>query len=131
MAPTTTVTHGRSHADGYGLTAIAEHNAAEQFPPYAEDTKRLGIHVSISCRLSIPTLCTDSPAAPRWVRSSLPGQPRLCAKPTNTKPERWRSYEKRSHNQENRLAIQHEQVQDVDVAHRQNQAEEEKQARPI
>jgi len=48
MASTTTVTHGRSQGDEYGLAAIAEHNASgtEQFPPYAEDAKGLGIYVS-------------------------------------------------------------------------------------
>jgi hypothetical protein len=49
MASTTTVTHGRSRGDDYGLAAIAEHNASgtEQFPPYTEDAKGLGIYVSI------------------------------------------------------------------------------------
>ena len=48
MASTTTITHGRSHGDEYGLAAIAEHNASgtEQFPPYTEDAKGLGIYVS-------------------------------------------------------------------------------------
>lgn len=45
MASTSTVLHGR---EDYGLSAIVEHNASgtEQFPPYAEDAKGLGIYVS-------------------------------------------------------------------------------------
>jgi len=48
MATTATLIHGRSQGDEYGLSAIAEHNATgtEQFPPYAEDGKGLGIYVS-------------------------------------------------------------------------------------
>jgi len=53
MGSTTTVSHGRSHGDEYGLAAIAEHNASgtEQFPPYSEDTKGLGINVSTGLRI--------------------------------------------------------------------------------
>ena len=52
MTSTTTVTYGRSHGDEYGLAAIAEHNASgtEQFPPYTEDAKGLGIYVSAGPR---------------------------------------------------------------------------------
>jgi hypothetical protein len=48
MASNATVTHGRAHVDEYGLAAIAEHNVSgtEQFPPYVEDAKGLGIYVS-------------------------------------------------------------------------------------
>ena len=60
MASTTTVTHGRSQGDEYGLAAIAEHNASgtEQFPPYAEDAKGLGIYVStaLSATSKAPSL---------------------------------------------------------------------------
>jgi len=60
MASTTTVAHGRSHGDEYGLAAIAEHNASgtEQFPPYAEDAKGLGFHVSTEPQPSLK-LTTD------------------------------------------------------------------------
>lgn len=92
MASTTTVAHGRSRGDEYGLAAIAEHNASgtEQFPAYTEDAKGLGIYVSASPQL-ILKLCTDYFAA-RRIRSSLPGQPRLCTKPTDTKSKRWRPH---------------------------------------
>jgi len=131
MASTTTVTHGRSRGDEYGLAAIAEHNASgtEQFPAYAEDAKGLGIYVSVNSRLNLK-LFADLFAA-RRVRSSLPGQPRLCAKPTDTKPERWCPHQERPHDQKDGLTFQHEQVQDVDVAHRQDQEDQEKQARQI
>lgn len=45
---------GRSPQDDYGLDAIAKHNAqasTEQFPPYHEDPKGLGIYVSPSSSL--------------------------------------------------------------------------------
>ena len=47
MAATTIVTQGSSPKEDYGLDAIAKHNAAtatEQFPPYREDAKGLGIY---------------------------------------------------------------------------------------
>jgi hypothetical protein len=59
MATTATLTHGRSQGDEYGLSAIAEHNATgtEQFPPYVEDDKGLGIYVSTaSCDHKAPQL---------------------------------------------------------------------------
>lgn len=51
------MTQGPSPDDEYGLDAIAQHNAihsTEQFPPYEEDAKGLGIYVSSNVR------CTPS-----------------------------------------------------------------------
>ncbi|KAK3669504.1 hypothetical protein LTR78_010605 [Recurvomyces mirabilis] len=48
MTSTTVIQHGPSPEDDFGLEAIAQHNAAvvstEQFPPYQDDGKGLGIH---------------------------------------------------------------------------------------
>jgi hypothetical protein len=87
IATTATLTHGRSQADEYGLSAIAEHNATgtEQFPTYAEDGKGLGIYVSIAL-LSISRTLTDRTVA-RWVCSSLPRWPCVPPKPANSKPK--------------------------------------------
>jgi hypothetical protein len=87
MATTATLTHGRSQGDEYGLLAIAEHNATgtEQFPPFAEDGKGLGIYVSTAL-LKISRLLTDLPVA-RWVCPSLPRWPFVPPKPANSKPK--------------------------------------------
>ncbi|KAK3698477.1 hypothetical protein LTR37_016948 [Vermiconidia calcicola] len=47
MVSTTVVTQGPSPEEDFGLDAVAQHNAAtsvEQFPPYEEDLKGLGIY---------------------------------------------------------------------------------------
>ena len=126
MASTTTITHGRSHGDEYGLAAIAEHNASstEQFPPYTEDAKGLGIYVSIGPQQTLKPP-TDHITA-RWVHSSLPRRPQLRAKSANTQSKRWRPHQERPHDQKNRLAFQHQQIQNVDVAHQQIQEAQEK-----
>jgi hypothetical protein len=87
MATTATLTHGRSQADEYGLSAIAEHNTTgtEQFPTYAEDGKGLGIYVS-NALLSISSALTDRTVA-RWVCSSLPRWSFVPPKPANSKPK--------------------------------------------
>ena len=107
MATTATLTHGRSQGDEYGLSAIAEHNATgpEQFPPYAEDSKGLGIYVSTAL-LSFSRILTDRTVA-RWVCSSLPRWPLVSSEPANSKPERRRPHQEWAYDQEIRLAVQH------------------------
>ena len=107
MATTATLTHGRSQGDEYGLSAIAEHNATgtEQFPPYAEDGKGLGIYVSTAL-LVTSRLLTDITIA-RWVCSSLPRWSCVPPKSTDTKPERWCLHQEWAYDQEIRLAVQH------------------------
>lgn len=131
MASTTTVTHGRSRGDDYGLAAIAEHNASgtEQFPPYAEDAKGLGIYVSTDAQETLE-LTTDHITA-RRLRSSLSRRSQLRAKSANTQSKRWHPHQERPYDPKNRLAFQHQQVQNVDVAHQQVQEDQEKQARQV
>ena len=107
MATTATLTHGRSQGDEYGLSAIAEHNATgpEQFPPYVEDGKGLGIYVSTAL-LSISRTLTDRTIA-RWVCSSLPRWSFVPPKPANSKPERRCPHQEWAYDQEIRFAFQH------------------------
>lgn len=107
MATITTLTHGRSQGDEYGLSAIAEHNSTgtEQFPPYVEDGKGLGIYVSTAL-FAILRLLTDRSVA-RRVCSSLPRWPFVPPKSANSQSERRRPHQKWAYDQENRLTVQH------------------------
>jgi hypothetical protein len=49
MTATASVTQGPSTGEDYGLDLVAQHNAVtstEQFPPYEEHAKGLGVYVS-------------------------------------------------------------------------------------
>ena len=74
MAASTTVTQGPSPEEDYGLDVIAKHNAAtstEQFPPYQEDVKGLGIyHDDLGQQYQEDTAHPQNPPTPRSTTAS-------------------------------------------------------------